>query len=229
MNKIALIITILILIILGSCSTNINSLLKEAVNIEDYETEQSLTEKLTERNYTNIRITQKIVLTMKNKQYDFITYTALALSNKFRIIFLTDMGNTVLEFIYLNDNLNVISNLAEIPEELILNGFCKDIQHIYGSVLTGWDTELYMQENEYLLYNTDVENREIFYFDEDGYIYKSLYSTGKRIISNVFYSNFIDNIPQNIYVENIKYDYTIEIKLLDIKLLPDADKVFTIP
>ena len=203
MKKIILIIAIVILTVFISCSTNINSIIKEITKIDDYKKEQNLTVKLTELKFTNIRITQKIVLTIRNKQYDFVTYTAMASSDKFRIIFLTDMGNTVLDFIYSNGNLNVVTNLSGIPDEFILNGFCKDIKHIYGSVLSvNNPASLYVLENDYLLMRSYEEILEIFYFDkdEDENIYKSLYSDNNKLISNVHYNNYIDNIPQNISV-----------------------------
>ncbi len=222
---------ILTLLLFISCSTNINSILKEIEKVEDYETEQKLAEKLLEHNYTNIRITQKIVLTMRNRQYDFVTYIAFVSSDKFRIIFLTDMGNTVLDFIYSYGNLNVISNLSGIPDKLILNGLYKDIQHIYGSVLSGNNSaELYTQENEYLLIRSNKENTEIFYFDEDDdeNISESLYSDDNIIVSNVHYSNYIDNIPQKISVENFRYDYAMEIQLLEMSTLKNTERIFDV-
>jgi hypothetical protein len=194
-------------LILFSCSTGINSVLKDYEEVNDNIKINKLTEIIRGRCLCNLKITQRAVITLNNMQYDFIIYTAYQSSDKFRTVFLTDMGNMILDFIYTDGSIKIITNLSNIPENLILNGFCIDFRHIFCSVLSSFvNKTLYHSDGYYSIFYTCKYYKELYIFDNNDILTESIYSQRNRIITRVIFNKDASLLKIN----NYRYSYYIE-------------------
>lgn len=215
-------------IITVSCTTSINSIFKDYELTIDKNKKQELQSIIEDRNPVKLKITERAVITINEKQYDFIVITVFENIDKFRTLFLTDMGNTVLDFIYSEDTLNIITNLAGIPENIILKGFCTDLRHINFSMLSSlYNTSLYSKNGQFLLTINDNNYNELFFFNTTGNIFKSIYSKRNRIISESTY-HIQNKEAANIYITNYKFNYTAHVSILKAAQFDDTERVFNI-
>jgi hypothetical protein len=135
------------------------------------------------------------------------------------------MGNTVLDFLYFEGNVNIITNIAGMPEYFIENGFCSDLKHVNCSIISSIEkAALYSDNSQNILFITGGCYKELFYFNNDYNIEKSVYSKNSRIISSVKFET--GNLLNNFVLDNYRYNYNLRLTVINTSHLENPDIIY---
>ena len=176
-------------------------------------------------------LTQRIILDVAGKQYDFIGQLTMDRGNAFRAVAFGEMGGQFIDLLAEEDTISILANPTDLPEKPILQGVAEDIKQVFhynnlkelnfsdsanDTVKISIDT----QDDGQLIYLIDNYNNHIFSL--------KFYSGNKIIRSAEFleykkYEGWDREIPSFIKLTNHRWHYSLEMKF---STRYDADKVF---
>jgi hypothetical protein len=178
------------------------------------------------------RLKQHIILTIFNRQFDFIGYLIKGTGSRFRALGFSEMGMKIFDLLYTEQKLSVISNSFNIPENPLKDGLSRDILHLFfnqpgEAVMQGYLTA----EGFYLV---QTPERQLYFNTATKELMMSNYQTAGKLRSEITYSNYKSaellafSLPYYIQVSNKKWHYTLDISLLEIEELADTGPMFQV-
>ncbi|MDT8317023.1 MAG: DUF3261 domain-containing protein [bacterium] len=209
--KFHLVLSLVLLTNLAACST---TRLKEMKAPRVKERSHSLAHGSYPEEFT---LSQHILLTLRDKEYDFMAYLVVDRSRGFRALAFTDMGGKVFDFFSLNSESKIVSKPGIMPEAPILKGVMEEIALIFMTE-TG-DDEVIHQEGTGLK-SGKAELETTFSSDKNLLSYE-LKKEGS-LISKVSLSKYrmfpgwTRLLPSEINIRNYRWNYTVNVTLLKI-------------
>jgi len=171
---------------------------------------------------------QRIVLQIRNKQYDFLGYLAMSRNNAFRATVFSDMGGKFIDLYYNGEKLELIHKPTGIPDKPISNGVTYDIKHLF-EFIAGNNTYLVRNEKKEIsvvIIISDNKFEEYIFQDNKKEMASSRSVHNGRIIREAWYQNYANfegfdyPVPQKIFIKNYQWHYELEIELL--KIVPEV-------
>lgn len=178
-------------------------------------------------------LTQRIILDIVGKQYDFIGQLTMDRSNAFRAMVFGEMGGQFIDLLAKGDSISILANPTDLPEKPILQGVTNDIEQVF----------FYQNCTKLNTSDSSKDTIEIIIDTPDGYSQYSIDKIKNRILNLKFYSGnklirsaeFLEykmqdmwdrEIPTLIFLINHRWRYSLEVRLLQISNQYDKDKVF---
>lgn len=172
-------------------------------------------------------LTQRIILTISGKQYDFIGSLKMNADKSFHLVAVGEMGGVFLEIKNVDGKIKIFKNPGKLPEKPLLDGVVGDINHLYNFAVNEKCHSSIKDENSWSLYfKDDSETSRLYTFDSNYLLEADGLEKGKLIRSAVYsdYRKFdsVDYVlPARIILENKRWHYSLKIDLLKIKSLAD--------
>jgi hypothetical protein len=224
------IIFIILLLLIQNCSP---SRIPVGEPIDDPTLLERLVNKLDIQYPHTFSLSQRIILNVRGKQYDFLGQLMVEKGKAFRAIAFGEMGGLFLDILHKDSQTSILGNPSSLPEKPLRLGVAKDILQIFdyqGSGASLFRTE--QGENGI----TRSITGEIFYdyfFDKDSGLLQDMYVIeGSSIIKKIQFKNYTEYenvstpLPSLIIVENLEWHYSMEIHLLTFKPDFDHNKAF---
>lgn len=200
-------------------------------------TEINKYEKLIQCQYPDsFALTQRIILNVAGKQYDFIGQLTMARGRAFRAVTFGEMGGQFIDILSTGDSISILANPAGLPEKPILSGVVEDIKQLfyynnieelnYSELTRGLvKISINTSENNQLIYLINSKNKHILnlnYYSKDKHIRSAEFLEYKK------YEGWSREIPSYIKLTNHRWHYSLEIRLLKFGTEYNSDKVFKI-
>lgn len=182
------------------------------------------------------RISQRIILSINGKEYDFIGYLAAKRDGGYRAMAFGDMGGRVFDFAEQDGKREILSKPAGMPSGPLLDGVMGDVRHLFmvkpeGSYVAS------RREGGLSLILKGRNGVSEFVFADDGILASSLEVENGTPVREAVYSGYRvfrgweKPLPSRIVVNNKCYGYQLRIDLLkidvtpgDARLLPSPDR-----
>jgi len=172
-------------------------------------------------------LTQRIILTISGKQYDFIGSLKMIKNKSFHLVAVGEMGGAFLEIQKADGEIKILKNPGELPENPLLEGVVEDINHLYNFVVFDECHSSLKDESCWSLYfKDDSEASRLYTFDRN-YLLESDGLEKGKVVRRARYSDYrkFDGVecvlPARIILENKKWRYSLKIDLLKIKNLSE--------
>ena len=172
---------------------------------------------------SSFQLTQRILLTVSGKEYDFIGSLTMHGDSAFRALALGEMGGTFLDIQYDSGRVQILKNPGNMPEHPLTTGIVEDILHLFTFPGNGCDFESSLQDDRLHLQLADSpEATTMLTFEQSNLVASEKYING-RVVRRAQYSNYqkMDGfgcpLPQRILLENKKWRYSLKIDLLKIE------------
>ncbi len=200
---------------------------------------------LIEKKYVNLlnnqypdsfSITQRIILNVAGKQYDFIGQLIMNRGNIFRAVTFGEMGGQFIDLLATRDRISILSNPTNLPEKPILQGVAEDIKQLFYyhsfSNLRSSDlasnmvkVSINMSDDKQFIYLINSNNYQILNLN---YFYRNKLIRSAEFMEYKKYEGWEREMPFSIKLTNHRWHYTLEIRLLKFNKQYNADKVFNI-
>jgi hypothetical protein len=181
-------------------------------------------------------ITQRIILNVAGKQYDFIGQLTMNRGTAYRAVAFGEMGGQFIDLLATKDSIIILSNPTDLPKKPIVHGVAEDIKQLfYYDTVTDLNfsdlanstvkISINLSDNDQLIYMINKYNNQILNLH--------VYSGTKQIGSTEFleykkYDSWEHEIPSYIKLTNYRWQYSLEIRLLKFSNQYNADKVFNL-
>ncbi len=176
------------------------------------------------------RVSHRIIVRTPRGDFDLIGYVYIYPKTKtWMVIALSDMGLETMRLSGTHDTVRIEHALANLPSRYVSQGIARDIQHLFK--LFPASRSQVKKRGRTLSVVPGLEgrdSREVYVFNEAGDACEISYSlTGKRIAREVRYNYWHTKPSANISfpgeatLTNHRLNYSLTIKLLDIKLFPE--------
>lgn len=171
------------------------------------------------------RISQRIILSVNGKEYDFIGYLAVAKNHGFRAMAFGEMGGRVFDFVEKDGVREILSKPDGMPSGPLLSGVMGDLRHLYMLEPKGAYAAA-KRENGFSLVMKDRNRAAEFIFSGDGFPASSLEVENETPIREASYSGYrvFDGwekpLPGRIVLANRRWGYQLRIELLKIDAVP---------
>jgi hypothetical protein len=181
------------------------------------------------------RISQRIMLMVDKKEFDFIGYLAMRQSKAFRAVAFGALGGKIFDFLFENGNHRVLRNPDGMPLRPLHDGVMKDIRHLYDSRFSN-RASLIKQIGNCVTVRSRLNDRdfELYVFSMDtGLLQKSMVMSDDITISDAVYSDYREyrgikgSLPSRIVMTNHRWHYQMKIALLKIEPGGVPDKILT--
>ena len=204
------------------------------IPIDDQTSINKYTELLNNQYPDSFALTQRIILNISGKQYDFIGQLTMNRRNAFRAMAFGEMGGQFIDILGKDDSVSILANPTGLPEKPILQGVAEDIKQLFH----------YKNYNALKLFYPDIDTIEVFYNTSDNEQHNYLFDKNKnQILSLKSYSKdklirsaeFLEykkydiwdkEISTLIYLNNHHWRYSLEIRLLQFNSQYDVNKAF---
>jgi len=180
-------------------------------------------------------LTQRIVLKIKDKQYDFLAQLFMDRKGFFRAVVFGDMGGKFIDILFKNGEIRLLSNPTSMPEKPLVEGVVKDILHLYNYE-SGYNAYLFANDNSNIGvledYPNSIQNKFIFDSTNNLIIRSSTTKNGKVIrdvsyTSHTLFNDWQVKLPARIILNNYRWFYTLEVQLLKFSSEFDRQRVFS--
>jgi hypothetical protein len=220
--KITTLNIILFLIIFNSCTVKIY--LPEGTSASAKQVEEQLD--FIKNQYPRaFQLTQRIVLTVAGKQYDFIGSLKMNSDSSFHMIAVGEMGGVFLELKHENGTSTIVRNPSRLPENPLLDGVVQDILFLYLSQSgLKFDTSN-KRENKIFIQMKNADTGSVLYTFDSGVLKKTEQIKNGKLLREVHYSGYkkneneASNFPGRITINNKKWRYTLKLDLLKFKAI----------
>ncbi|HUT25857.1 MAG TPA: hypothetical protein VM492_16090 [Sumerlaeia bacterium] len=174
------------------------------------------------------KMVQRIVLTARGRQYDFIGYLLLHRGEGFRALAAGDMGGKLFEFAAHGKNRRILLKPKHMPSRPLLDGVFGDIRHLFDPEVGSDAQWIRTDEGDMALvqrpgagvreYAFDAETRNLVRSREmrDGRVIREATHERYRL-----FPGWDRPLPSRILLKNRRWRYELEIHLLH--LYPDAE------
>jgi len=162
-------------------------------------------------------LSQHILLTLREKEYDFMAYLAVDRSRGFRALAFTDMGGKVFDFLSISGESKIVSKPGIMPEAPILKGVMEEIGLIF---MTETGDDGIIHRGAAGLSSDKVELETVFSSDnnlpsyelrKDGSLISKISLSEYRI-----FPGWTRPLPSEISIKNYRWNYTVHVTLLKI-------------
>ena len=228
------IVSFIVFILLYYCTSN-KILIPGSIN-NDPQSRTKYIEVLNNQYPDSFALTQRILLNVAGKQYDFIGQLTMNRGTAFRAVTFGEMGGQFIDLLATGDSVSILANPANLPEKPILQGVAEDIKQLfyYHDIRDLDDSDLdssYVKisiitsEDDQLIYLININNKEIYSLN---------YFSGNKLIRSVEFLEYKKQdgwdreIPSYIKLTNLQWHYSLKINLLKFSTQYNADKVFNI-
>ena len=202
--------------------------------IDDQILMDKYTELLNNQYPDSFALTQRIILNVSGKQYDFIGQLTINRGIAFRAVAFGEMGGQFIDILAKNDTVSILANPTGLPEKPILQGVTEDIIQLFH----------YKKPNSFRLSYPDIDTNSVVLNESSTIRHHYSVSRNKnQILSLESYSKnksirlaeFLEykkydiwdrEIPLLIYLTNKRWRYSLEIHLLKFSNHYDSQKVF---
>jgi hypothetical protein len=176
-------------------------------------------------------LTQRIVLKLGGKVYDFSGAAAIRRPDKFRIMAFGDMGGLLFDFL-LSDSVRIVKKMPRgMPEGPIYRGVLQDIQFLYG-LHTGIVSAARLDSGLTACRLTDGEIMHTCIFDSAFLPLTANSVRGRRRIRTVDFLEFgqvqgdPSPLPVRMVLVNHQYRYRMEVSTSRVQTVIKSDTVF---
>lgn len=176
---------------------------------------------------SSFQLTQRILLTVSDKEYDFIGSLTVKGDSVFRAVALGEMGGTFLDIQYDSGHVKILKNPGNMPAHPLNMGVGNDILHLFATSWKCHDFESSLRGDLLYLQLNESQDRSTLLTFEQNNLIASEQKSGHRVLRRVQYSNFKKikefncPLPQRILIENKKWHYSMKIDLLKINKLAE--------
>ena len=168
---------------------------------------------------------QQIILTMRDKEYDFIGYLAVEGPTEFRALAFAEIGGKVFDLVFTNGNVDILKKPEKIPLNPLIEGVAGDIEHIYmpPHYMSGQKQRSNNGNIKVILKNGKDMQTEYLYSPKMELLLSTKFSKNKAV-REVGYSNYRlfsgweKPLPAKILIINHRWHYQIEVNLLKIRV-----------
>ncbi|MDH3974919.1 MAG: DUF3261 domain-containing protein [Deltaproteobacteria bacterium] len=182
--------------------------------------EEALPESLYPEEFT---LNQRIILTLDEKEYDFIGYLAADRKSGFRAMTFGEMGGKVFDLAFAGGKAEIFKKPENMPIRPIIEGVIGDIRHIYFQPDFHEAFQLKGEEGKsFFIILKDTTEQTEYHYSADKTLYHSKQVSENRIVreaSHLDYKIFPGwdkALPSRIRVVNHRWDYTMDITLIKI-------------
>ena len=166
---------------------------------------------------------QHIILTIEDKEYDFIGYLTVDRTSGFRAMAFGEMGGKVFDLAFADGTAEILKKPENMPTRPIIEGVIGDIKHIY---LQPDFEEAFQIKGEnrksFFIILRDTKEHTEYHYTTEKELYHSKYMSKNTIIreaSHMDYKNFPGwdlHLPSRIRVINHRWNYRMEVNLIKI-------------
>ena len=227
------IIFIILLLLIQNCSP---SGIPVGEPIDDPTLLERLVNKLDIQYPHTFSLSQRIILNVRGKQYDFLGQLMVEKGKAFRAIAFGEMGGLFLDILHKGSQTSILGNPSSLPEKPLKLGVARDILQIFDYQRS---EKMLFKNNQGRIWIRQSITGEIFYeyfFDKDSGLLQDMYIIeGNSIIKKIQFKNYAEYekastpLPSLIVVENKEWHYSMEIHLLTFKPEFDHKKAFELP
>lgn len=165
----------------------------------------------------------RIIITIDEKEYDFIGYLMVDRKKGFRAMAYGEMGGKVFDLALANGRGEILKAPERIPIKPIMEGVIGDIGHIY--LPPDFEESFQVKDKEgkpfsIILRKGTKESQ--FNFSDKKHLYETRYTEGNRLVSETSYLDYKiypgwgHAVPSHIKVVNHRWHYSMEITLTKI-------------
>lgn len=171
------------------------------------------------------RMSQRIILSVNGKEYDFIGYLAVTKNHGFRAMAFGDMGGRVFDFVEKDGVREILSKPDGMPSGPLLRGVMGDIRHLFMVEPEGAYAAA-KPENGFSLILKGRGGAAEFIFSGDGLPASSLEVENETPVREASYSGYrvFDGwekpLPGRIVLVNRRWGYQLRIELLKMDAIP---------
>lgn len=171
------------------------------------------------------RVSQRIILSVNGKEYDFIGYLAVTKNHGFRAMAFGDMGGRVFDFVEKDGAREILSKPDGMPSGPLLRGVMGDLRHLYMVEPKGAYAAA-KPENGFSLIRKGRDGFSEFVFSDDGGLASSIEVENGALAREAAYSSYRvfngwdEPLPARIVLVNRCYGYQLRIDLLKIDAVP---------
>jgi hypothetical protein len=204
---------------------------------------KSIIDPIVKSNYINLlnnqypdsfAFTQRILLNVAGKQYDFIGQLTINRGVAYRAVAFGEMGGQFIELLARGDSISLLANPTNLPEKPILRGVAEDIKQLfyynkiknlnYSNLASGIvKISINTSENEQLIYLINPNNNEILNLN---YFSGNILIRSAEFLEYKKQNSWERTTPSCIKLTNHRWHYSLEIRLLKFSTIYDANKVF---
>ncbi len=175
----------------------------------------------------SFQLTQRILLSVSGKEYDFIGSLTMRQDSVFRAVALGEMGGTFLDIKHETDTVSILKNSGNLPENPLLDGVVGDILYLFS--FSRGNKKLassFHNEQLHVQLSDSINETTILIFEKNNLIASEQIIDG-QLVRKAQYSNYIKSVvsgcplPGRILLENKKWRYTLKIDLLKIIQIPE--------
>jgi len=131
--------------------------------------------------------------------------------NHHRIVFTTEMGNTILDFEFKGQNLKIHRILPEMDKKLLINVLKRDFLALISEKP---EIVKVFSKGEKMLIGAEVLSKKHRYWIADGKLTKIARTSGGKEKVTFLFSRINDNIVEEIQISHQSFDLKIELKAL---------------
>lgn len=171
----------------------------------------------------SFQLTQRILLNVAGKEYDFIGYLKMQKKGNFRAMALGELGGTFLDIQSGPAETRILKNAADLPQGPLKEGVAGDIRFLYGCLQKYTPLNSSRAKDALYVELTDSASSQlVLAFDRTKLLSSKELINGKvrRTAQYKDYRKF-DGIscalPCRIILENKRWHYKLRIDLLNIK------------
>jgi len=166
---------------------------------------------------------QRIILTIKEKEYDFIGYLMVDRSSGFRAMTFGEMGGKVFDLGFTDGMAEIFKKPEDMPLRPIVEGVIGDIRHLYFQPDFHEAFQIKSEEGKsfFIILRNTTEQSE-YHYSTDSELYHSKHVSNNRIIreaSHLDYEVFPGwdmPVPSRIRVVNHRWNYSLDVTLMKI-------------
>jgi hypothetical protein len=226
-------LTLIFIFLMGSCTSN---KIIPTSQVNNPLTEKSYLNVINNQYPDSFAITQRILLNVAGKQYDFIGQLTMNRGAAYRAVAFGEMGGQFIDLLAAGDSVDILANPTSLPEKPILQGVAEDIEQLFyyynirnliysDSDSTIVKVAINRQKDGQLVYLINRNNNKILNLN---YFFENKLIRSAKFLEYEKQDGWDREIPSYIKMTNHRWHYSLEINLLKFGTKFNADKVFNV-
>ena len=168
-------------------------------------------------------LNQHIILTINEKEYDFIGYLKADGRSEFRAMAFGEMGGKIFDLAFADGRAEVLKKPEPMPIRPVAEGVIGDILHIFLQPDVDQTFQIKVEEGKsFLVTLKEKADKAEYHYSAGDELYLSKYSSKERIVSEASYMYYkifpgwSRPLPSRIKVINHRWNYRMDITLIKI-------------
>lgn len=181
-------------------------------------------------------LSQRIILKLNNRQYDFLGQLVLVRSGNFRATAFGELGGKFIDLLIKEHQIFIMANPAQFPEKILTEALVGDIKHLFDYqpsekdfIYLNGDSAIGIIQNvrgntyhDYLINRSPQQLLRSLTIENDKMIREVTYFSYQK------YNPWQDYLPSRILLTNFQWSYSLEIQILQMSLDIDGQRAFSI-